>query len=131
MALSNRNNLGGGGGVSPSGEHVEIATDGAKNFSQLYNELYALVDALKLSDRAFLTYEDATTRFISPLVRREATVYSFVRSLVGGSNVGVQSVSLMQTGSTLLEASITASTVVVNNQSSAVPPVGFKIRVYY
>lgn len=133
MALSNRNNLGGGGGVSPSGEYVEVHGNGVKTTAQCLNELHALIDFSKVTNNAKLESVDASGLAVFPLgyYSTGGGRYEFCRPMGAGSQASLDSFKIAASNSTHIVWSMATSGNTVNDTSSVVLPSANTLRFYY
>lgn len=109
-----------------TGSSVSINADGVKTYSQLMDELFALVTFANVSRNSKLIFStSAGDSFFDLTNKTGVLVYSNATS--SDTDFYVTSLTLKSSGSTYY-ASARSSTL---NQSTTVPAVGFQIILYY
>lgn len=118
-------------GLIPADESVSVTADGAKNYGQLLNELYAMVNTGKVSRNSALVRTETSGRDTAlHMIQKAATYLVFSAEYV--SDVGdspVFTMILQSSGSSFKSEQIGSATIA--NISSAVPASGLKLTLYY
>ena len=109
---------------------VYVTADGVKTYSQLLDELYALIDSSKISYKSSCIFDHhnaSETKDYFNILRSTNTSYIFVRPTSASGGASVASYNITNTGSTYMVA--TGST--RSDSSSEVPSVNATIEIVY
>ena len=114
---------------TPTG--VSVTADGVKTYTQILNELCALIDSTKLNKNSALI-DDDTGNVQARFMFKSSGEYTFGGSAGSGLNVITDAYILKTSGSTWVRAAFMSnSTLNVTDNSSAVPVSGSKLKVVY
>lgn len=116
----------GGGSSTP----ISVNADGVKTYGALLNDLYALIDATKITNNSKVVITDATNEFIFDYSRKiiSTGTYNFSSTMITASNtVNIRGVFLDGSSSTFKQFDGTNTT----DQSTTVLASGGKIELYY
>ena len=107
---------------------VSVTADGVKTYSQLLNELYALVDKDRVSRDSYLS----TGGYNIPVVYKSSSAIRIVGCMLADAgNTYINGYYLMESNSTLYSWSVKTSGNTVTNSSSSVPTTGTTFTLYY
>ena len=111
-----------------AGEYVEVTGDGVKTFSQIGDELYALVDPDKVSDKSVIQHIVGTNNFANySVIRFNGTKITSTRTDIAAAGADIYRYEIQSSGSKY--DNITGSTYTDN--SSSVFTSGWVLRLYY
>ena len=113
-----------GGGTSGS---VTVTADGVKSYSALYNELYALLDASKITSKT--TLENSLGG--GYVLVTKATSIEFSRCMFEGTQFTITDIKLRTTGSTHVNAIASTGGFTPTDASATVPTSGTTFTVRY
>lgn len=114
----------------PSDNAVSVTADGVKTYGQLFNELYALTDATKVTRNAKLTMSNTSGGLIYNIERNYGTSITFIKSRNIISDYLVETIWLGPT-STYYLATTEASSTTFTNSTNTVPASGITFTLYY
>lgn len=106
---------------------VSVTADGVKTYRTLLDELYALIDSSKTSNKTVLVVGDELYR----LDRIASGVYIFQSSRIHSSYVGFFEYRILSTASTYYSAVVTSGEVRVTENSASVATSGTVFEVCY
>ena len=111
-------------------DYVQVVADGIKTVSQLFDELFALININKISSTSIVCLEN---QFNIPVTSREASqIYVSAIALGDISNLYVFAGKLTSTNSRYLTWMINSTgTITVNNESATVPTAGVLYKFIY
>ena len=116
-----------GDGGSGGGESVTVTADGVKSYSALYNELYALLDASKITSKT--TLENSLGG--DYVLVTKATSIEFSRCMFEGTQFTITDIKLRTTGSTHVNAIASTGGFTPTDASATVPTSGTTFTVRY
>lgn len=94
-----------------AGETTTVTADGVKNYKQILEALYLLIDASKITPKAVIIEDAGTFKNVCPLVRMDNSKYNFTRVYLSTTldslmfEVGTTSYFKQSTGNTVSDAS--------------------------
>lgn len=106
-------------------QHVSVTADGVKTYSQLLDDLYALVDQTKVTGKSYIEFEG------SIVAQQQAG--RFQRMLMKGSGTAVDVIDIVfiANGSIVRLGQFSAGAMSNADSSTTVPTSGIKYRFYY
>ena len=109
--------------IGGGGQYVEVNSSGT-TYSALIDSLFALIDPTKITDRAYVKYNDGTGVMILNLAYVDASYYQFACSRAyAGQDVKTFSMKIMASSSIYTSGQ--------TDYSASVCAAGQKIRLYY
>lgn len=109
------------------GGSVYVTADGVKTNSQLLDELYALVDASKVSLNSTLNITTGTSEAIHNMNNKTATLYSYSRVDADSSHLRVRALHVLASSSEYRSLEDTT----VTDVSSSIPSAGTVFTITY
>ena len=110
-----------------SDDKVEVTADGVKTYGQLFNELYAEIDATKLSEASYIEFLDSYYRLV--LVR--SSKYYFERTVNLNTHLYADTIQVGSSDSKIVIWDIKSNGNTQSDISSTVSTIGEKITLYY
>lgn len=121
---------GDGATIGPASEdYVEVTADGEKTYSQLYDELYAKIDADKINEYCFLMRNDR--RYEISNASLNELKFSWSEINISGDIAYIQTLWVKSSGSVFKEGALNNESFSVTNYSSSKPTSGTKFTLYY
>lgn len=111
-------------------EFVKVTANGSKTYSQLFDELFALVDMTKITNKSLFIfdYQNSSGTLYQYVLQEKSNIYLvFNRMSASSSGARIESFYLASTGSTNMQA--TGSTRV--DISTTVPSSGWEFKIVY
>lgn len=111
-------------------ESVKVTADGSKTYSQLFNELFALVDMTKITNKSLFIfdYQNSSGTLYQYILQEKSNIYLvFNRMSASSSGARIESFYLASTGSTNMQA--TGSTRA--DVSTQIPQNGWDFKIVY
>lgn len=125
------------GKVDKQTEYVEVVTDGVKTMSEIYDELFALVDQSKMTSNAYMqeieiANPDHHTFYHIDAFNPNAIFFlPAIATNPAASMLTFYPVVLRASDSGVMRFEITPTGVTFANRSANVYPNGYKVRIYY
>ncbi|MBQ1297298.1 MAG: hypothetical protein IIY21_24855 [Clostridiales bacterium] len=111
---------------------VSVTGDGVKTTSQLFNELFALIDRSKITSRSVMQRVNPTSTLTAKIASYNSSEIAFSKVTVNETtSVRIQGYSLKQSGSMDTHFDITSTGVTAADNSSAVFDSTTSFTVYY
>lgn len=107
--------------------YVEVTADGVKAWSNLFVELYALIDKSKVSVNSVLSLDDKIFRVHQ--IRSSDIFYT--RSSASSSSQSIETISIGGSAQTTYYSAYTTTTPTYSNKKNDVPTSGKVVRLYY
>lgn len=106
---------------------VSVTADGIKTFSELLNDLYALINPAKISARSIMRRDSLYYR----LVKMSGGIYSFVYADVSPSYYDLNELDLYSSGSGMYYARTASGSTSISDYSSTIVTAGVVIELIY
>ena len=109
---------------------VKVVADGSKSYTQLFNELFALVNMSKVTDRTICVfdYQNAAGNKAHYLLSELSNSYLvFNRSVASSGGARIESYYMAATGSMYMVATGTTR----SDSSATIPSNGWEFVIYY
>lgn len=114
----------------PSDNAVSVTADGVKTYRQLFNELYALIDATKVTRNAKLIMTNTSGDVIYDIERIYGNAVTFVKTRNIASDYLVETI-WFGTNSAYYLAATEASSTTFTDSTNSVPASGVTFTLYY
>lgn len=113
---------------TPSVDYVEVVGDGVKTWSQLINDLYALVDSDKLTDYSIIEYDTGTFVYYYPISYKTNGQYDFTMThLSWDGKYAFNKISVKSSASIFVQ-NVNGT---ITDISSSLSTNGVKLNLYY
>lgn len=114
-------------GVALGTNTVSVNTDGVKTRSQIFDDLYALIDPSKITGRSFLSADSAAGSSVFQISNISGSTYVFTQISLSASDIVGACVNVKASGSTYYASAGTT----VTDGSSYVMPAGATFTIHY
>lgn len=113
--------------------YIEVIGDGVKTYSQILNELYALIDSNKVTPNMYLANINPNSHGQSMYHLRyiSSTSYEFCMVEATANNMACFTLVLKSSGSTYKVSNSKTSGITFNDYSSTAFASGYSMRIYY
>ena len=113
--------------IATGSDTVSVSTDGVKTRSQIFDDLYALIDPSKITFKSFLTGDSAAGSAVYHVTNISGSVYGFAQIGLSASDLVSVSVGIKASGSTYY----TSTGTTVTDSSSYVMTAGSTFTIHY
>lgn len=114
-------------GIATGSDSVSVTADGVKTFSQILDELYALIDYTKINEKSVLRIGNN----ILAIEHIDNSKISFTRSLAEAAKVTNASAVLKASSSIYIDAETVAASTSFTDYSSTVDTMGDVFKIIY